>query len=467
MGIKMKVLWLCNIMLPVIAEHFQKETSNKEGWLSGLVEVVLARKQENGIELAIAFPASEELLQEKGENGVLRTVISDKDRQFTAYGFAEDIVHPDRYDSALEGRLDRIVREFQPDLVHCFGTEYPHTLAMCRVFPEKSRILVGIQGLCAVYANAYFADLPENIVHSVTFRDWLKQDSIMKQQEKFARRGEMEMEAIKLAGNVTGRTAWDKHYTQEWHPGVKYYPMNETLRANFYDGVWKEAECVPHSIFLSQGDYPIKGLHYMLLALPGIRRVYPDVKVYVAGNSIIKYDTWKDKLKLSAYGKYLRSLMEQEKLGDNVVFLGRLNAEEMKEQYLKSHLFVCCSSIENSPNSLGEAMILGMPCVSADVGGITSIFRDGQDGILYEGFRNEKNSFDNICHSKKMNNNSLLDNAKKLEKAILEIWKETDKIAVYCENARTHAKTTHDGERNYQKMTEIYASILNNNSAEN
>ena len=38
----MKVLWVCNIMLPVIAEALHKEASNKEGWLSGLLEQVAA-----------------------------------------------------------------------------------------------------------------------------------------------------------------------------------------------------------------------------------------------------------------------------------------------------------------------------------------------------------------------------------------------------------------------------------------
>ena len=462
-GLIMKVLWLCNIMLPMIAEHFHKEASNKEGWLSGLVDVVLSRKQENGIELAIAFPAPQELLQENGQNAVFRAEISSRGQTFAAYGFLEDTVHPEHYDIGLEGRMEQVLQDFQPDLVHCFGTEYPHTLAMCRAFPEKSRLLVGIQGLCAVYANTYFADLPEKVVHSVTFRDWLKRDSIVKQQEKFAKRGEQEIAAIKLAGNVTGRTAWDRHYTREWNPKARYYPMNETLRAHFYEGEWKRENCTPHSIFLSQGDYPIKGLHYMLLALPGIRKVYPDVKVYVAGNSIVKYDTWKDKLKLSAYGKYLRSLMKQEKLWEQVVFLGRLNSQEMKARYLKSHLFVCCSTIENSPNSLGEAMLLGMPCVSANVGGIASIFQDGEDGILYDGYYTEENSFDNKCYFEKISISCLQNNAKALEKAVLEIWSDEVKMNEFCKNARKHAKKTHDGERNYQKMTEIYAAIIGRN----
>ena len=53
----------------------------------------------------------------------------------------------------------------------------------------------------------------------------------------------------------------------------------------------------------------------------------------------------------------------------------------MKDRFLKSHMYLCPSAIENSPNSLGEAMLLGVPCVAADVGGISSIFENGKDGI--------------------------------------------------------------------------------------
>lgn len=51
----MKVLWICNIMLPVIAEALHKEASNKEGWLSGLLEQVAAENSSD-LELAVAFP---------------------------------------------------------------------------------------------------------------------------------------------------------------------------------------------------------------------------------------------------------------------------------------------------------------------------------------------------------------------------------------------------------------------------
>uniref|UniRef100_UPI004057A01F glycosyltransferase family 4 protein n=1 Tax=Acetatifactor sp. TaxID=1872090 RepID=UPI004057A01F len=454
----MRILWLCNIMLPVIAEHLNREATNKEGWLSGLSDVVLSRQQENDITLAIAFPAPKELIPAGSD--VYEDVIDVKGSKLYCYGFYEDTTCPDRYDDALEPLMLEITKRFRPDVIHCYGTEYPHTLAMCRAFPQKEKILISIQGLCAVYANTYFANLPKQVIKSVTLRDFLKKDSIVEQYEKFVRRGEMEIEAVRLAGNVTGRTDWDLHYTKEWNPDAKYYAMNETLRGNFYEGEWQEEKCVPYSIFLSQGDYPIKGLHYMLLALPAIKKQYPQVKVYVAGNSIVNNRTLKDKLKISAYGKYLLGLIRQEKLEENVEFLGRLNAEQMKEQYLKSHLFVCCSTIENSPNSLGEAMILGVPCVSAQVGGIASIFTDGKDGILYPGYKTVKNSFDNMCNYKEeTEEEQLKKNAAQLANAVIEMWGNREKLEKYRTTARKHAKTTHNKEENYRKMTEIYAKI--------
>lgn len=455
----MKVLWLCNVMLPVIAEGLHLKASNKEGWLSGLADVVLKRRKENNIELTVAFPAPEGLLTPRSDVGVY--AIDTRYGTMNCHAFREAVGSPHVYDEGLEERMRKILRDCSPDVVHCFGTEYPHTLAMCRVFPEKDRLLVGLQGLCAVYANAYFADLPEKVIRSVTFRDLIKRDSIVRQQRKFALRGEMEREAVGLAGNVTGRTLWDRFYTERWNPRARYFYMNETLRSDFYDAVWERSGCEPHSIFASQGDVPLKGIHYLLKALPAVLARYPDAHVYVAGGNIIQYETWKQKLKLSAYGKYLRKLLREGDLDAHVTFLGRLSGAQMKERYLKSHLYVCCSSIENSPNSLGEAMLLGMPCVSADVGGITSIFTGGEDGILYEGFRSPLNEYDNMRDTKARRENPLEKVSRRLSDAIVGMWSDEEEMSRYCKNARSHAKRTHDGEENYAKMIEIYSNIEN------
>lgn len=443
----MKVLWLCNVMMPMIAKQLNMEASNKEGWLSGLASVILQKGHENGIELAVAFPAPEKMLTEDEEVSI--RMITVQGSKLACYGFREDVSRPELYDSRLEERMRGILDSSQPDIVHCFGTEYPHTLAMCRVFPKKQRLLISIQGLCSACAESYFADMPEKVIKSVSLRDFLKKDSIREQQQKFVMRGKTEIEAVKLAGNIAGRTEWDRSHTKEWNPAARYFHMNETLRESFYGAEWNEEDCIPHSIFLSQGDYPIKGFHYMLKAMPGILKEFPDAKVYVAGNSLIAYGTLRQKLKISGYGKYLRRLIKENGLPDRIVMLGKLSEEQMRERYLKSHLFVCCSSIENSPNSLGEAMLLGMPCVSADVGGISSIFTDGEDGILYQGFRNGLN-----------NDGNLEAVSKRLANSVIEIWKNQEKQKEYCRNARNHAEKSHNRESNYTKMTEIYNDII-------
>ena len=116
--------------------------------------------------------------------------------------------------------------------------------------------------------------------------------------------------------------------------------MNETLRSSFYEGDWDIDTCVPYSIFMSQGDYPLKGLHFVLQALPKVLEKFPDTKLYIAGNNLTKSESLKDKIKISGYGKYLKILICEYNLQDKVQFLGRLSAEEMKDRFLKSILIL-------------------------------------------------------------------------------------------------------------------------------
>lgn len=427
----MKVLWVCNIMLPTIARQLGVSYSSKEGWLSGLLERVVQEQGWNRIELGIAFPVGEEMgdfhrTMQLGENGTC-----------PCYGFVENTDAPEVYDASLEKKFGEILEDFKPDILHVFGTEYPHALACVRAFGQPEHTLVGIQGLCSAIAEEYMADLPVKVQRQVTLRDRIKKDSIRQQQKKFKKRGEHEKEALCMTGNIAGRTDFDRTQAAKINPEAKYHYLNETLRGIFYRDRWKRTTCQPYSIFLSQGDYPLKGFHYLLRALPRVVEQFPDVHVYVAGGNIIESGTFKDRLRLSAYGKYLKKLMKENRLGDRVTMLGRLSAEEMKEQYLKSHLFVLPSALENSPNSLGEAMLLGVPCVAADVGGVHNLLTDGGDGMLYPA-----------------------GDVEALADRIIEIFTKEAIVERFSDNARKHARVNHDADQNYYRLIHIYREII-------
>ena len=117
----------------------------------------------------------------------------------------------------------------------------------------------------------------------------------------------------------------------------------------------------------------------MIEALPLVLKKYPDAEVYVAGNNFVSSSV----LKRNGFSNYVMRLLKRHKLSGKVHFLGPLSETEMKSQYLKSHVFVCPSAIENSPNSVGEAQLLGVPVVASYAGGTMDMVKDGETGFLY------------------------------------------------------------------------------------
>lgn len=440
----MRVLWLCNIMLPAFAKLEGLPYSNREGWLSGSFGRLIREPGGEGgnlVELGVCYPVPASL----GDCAVpCRASDFDEDAgdgTVVFYGFQENLDAPEVYDHALEGRFREILDDFQPDIVHIFGTEFPHTLAMVRAFRRPEQTLIGIQGLCCTIADAYMADLPYKVQKRVTFRDWYRRDSLEEQRHKFRIRAKMEAQALRHTAHITGRTSFDRRVTGEINPDAVYHPLHETMRSEFYTGRWDPASCEPCSIFLSQGDYPLKGFHYMLEAMPLILEKFPETHLYVAGNSIIG-NTPTDKKKyptpvwISSYGMYLKSLIRKYHLQNHVTMLGKLSAEQMKEQYLKSTVFVCPSIVENSPNSLCEAMLLGVPVVAAKVGGIGDLVSDGVEGILFPGGKVDE-----------------------LAEGVETVFYDPELAGLLGENARRHARIRHNPDTNFRRLLEIYRSI--------
>ncbi|WP_404987685.1 glycosyltransferase family 4 protein [Clostridium culturomicium] len=419
----MKVLWLCNIMLPEIAKELGRGASNGGGWLTGLAEDL---KKEDNIELTVCFP----VYNEESIKGTCNNI--------RFYGFSKQDLEPYIYEKNVEDELKSIIEEVKPDVVHIWGTEFPHSLAMTKIC-EKEKIVISIQGLCSVISNHYMAFLPDRAKSITTFRDFIRKDNLLQQQNKFKIRGEYEIQALKNCKNVIGRTTWDRASLSRINDSARYFKANETLRSAFYKSSWDLDSCEKYSIFLSQGSYPVKGLHLMIEAMAQVIKKYPTAHLYVAGEDITECNGIKGKLRMGSYAKYIVSLINELGLQEKISFLGNLNEEQMCERMTNSHVFVCPSSIENSPNSLGEAMLLGLPCVAAYVGGIPDMLEHNKEGYLYQS-----------------------DAQYMLAYYICKVFQD-DKLAIeFSSKSKVRAQETHNKEKNTDKIIEIYSEIYLN-----
>lgn len=414
----MKLLWLCNNAPGVVRSHIAGKPASAVNW----VDHVLSGLRQCGFSVRILFRGS-------GGEGQI-------DAGCSYASFPEEL--PYVYRPELEETFREEIRAFQPDVIHSWGVEYDHALAMVNAAEKEGMLphmVASIQGLCGFIAEHYADGIPEKVRKSCTFRDFIRKDNIEKQQEKFVLRGKLEAETVRKLHHVIGRTNWDRARAAQWNPDIQYHFCNETLREPFYEDLWSYETCRKHRIFASSCSYPVKGFHYLLEAFAQVRKDYPDATLSVTGRTFLPGDL-KSKLRLGTYETYMGDLARKYHLEDHIEFLGDLSAVEMKAAFLDANVFALPSTMENSPNSLGEAMLLGLPCVAADVGGVGELMENDTEGYIY-----------------KPGDTHLL------AQHIKAIFAMEDKAAALGQAARTHALRTHDPEKNLQDLMEIYHKI--------
>ncbi len=361
----MKVLWLCNILPAFAASALGHSVPNVGGWLDGIYGGIHGE-----IELCICCP-------HEGNMPVER-----KAEDLACYLFPQGADIP-----RLEAYFSDLLDKASPSIIHIFGTELPHSYAMLKACQSKGlaeRAVVSIQGLVSVCAEYhYYANLPRKLLRHRTAGEWLKHGSLEKRCAGFRERGEWERKAFEIAHHVIGRTQWDRACTYQYNPKAQYHFCNESLRKSFYEAQWSIDSCEKHSLFVSQCNYPLKGFHHALKALAILSRDYPDAQLYTTGRDPLAKASFLQRLRYSSYERYLAKLIREYGLEGRVHFLGGLSEKEMRDRFLRTHVFVSPSSIENSPNSVGEAMLLGVPVVASNVGGVKDMLSDGEEGFLY------------------------------------------------------------------------------------
>lgn len=139
-------------------------------------------------------------------------------------------------------------------------------------------------------------------------------------------------------------------------------PLNPQFLDRRYDGEKED-------IIVAAGRLDDNKNHAMLIhAFAKIACEYPGVKLVIYGEGELR-DT-------------LTTLVAEKELTDRVLMPG--NVSDVADRICKAKAFVLTSNTEGMPNSLMEAMALGIPVVSTDCpcGGPATLIEDGVNGLL-------------------------------------------------------------------------------------
>lgn len=415
----MNILWIVNTIFPEPAKKFKINTTNFGGWLTSLYNNVISNEKIQNFAIVTTYDGDD--LKKFKKDKTFYYLIPCKNRN--AY-----------YDNKIF--WEKILKEFNPNLVHIHGTEFPLALSFLNNNKSNIKVITSIQGLLSECSKKefYYGRMKKyDILKNITLRDIYRKDILLFQSRLFKKRSYFEKKIINKSNLLLGRTSWDKFHTYKINSNVKYMKLNEILRKEFYNNNWDISKIKRHSIFINQAYYPLKGFHNVICGLKMLKDKYPDLSIKISGNNIIK----DKKILQSGYGNYIYKLLKKNNLINSVKFVGLLSELEIIDALKESNVYLQTSSLENSSNSLGEAMILGVPSVASFVGGTNDIILDKEEGFLYD-YRDPDIIYEYIS--------DIFDN---------------DELALkLSKNAKRHAEKTHSINNNVEELLKIYEETI-------
>jgi glycosyltransferase involved in cell wall biosynthesis len=267
-----------------------------------------------------------------------------------------------------------LVRRLEPDLVHVHGTEG----AMGLLAPVLAPIpcVISMQGFLQAYLRLYFAGRSvADVAGALASGEFVEGGGPMHHYLMLRRRAQREAQIMRRARWFIGRTDWDRAMLASMNPESAYYHCDEIMRAPFYDAEWGPGGRCAHEgvrLYTTSSDLMGKGTECLLEAVSILRRWgLPHVRLRVAGVA-----------SGSTLDTMYRRAARRHGVERHVDWLGRLEAHRIVDELLAADVFVYPSHVDNSPNSLVEAMAVGVPIVASCVGGVPTLLRDQEEGLL-------------------------------------------------------------------------------------
>lgn len=111
---------------------------------------------------------------------------------------------------------------------------------------------------------------------------------------------------------------------------------------------------------------PWKGFEVLIEAVSELRSEIPEIKLIIIGSGPEE--------------SYLKAISY--KLKSDVKFTGSISKDKLVERIENSNIFVLNTAYEGFSHQIVEAMSLGAPVITTNVGGNPEIIKDGENGLL-------------------------------------------------------------------------------------
>lgn len=236
----------------------------------------------------------------------------------------------------------------QFDLLHIHGTEQQYPAIAAELTLPK---LVSAQG----FVTEYYRHLPRKLDY---------------RHVSWAVASYYEKRFAPSVRHYIGRTHWDKAVIRKLQPQAVIHHNWELMRPPFYQPIALPGDESPNAMLYVGGVVDMKGIREALKTLDILRERFP-LRLIVTG-----FGTQEVLVNM------VRTLGLRNIPDDAVEHRGMLSGEKLWETYSEAFCLLHPSYIDNSPNSVCEAQLSGLPVVASNVGGLSSLIEPLQTGML-------------------------------------------------------------------------------------
>ena len=269
-----------------------------------------------------------------------------------------------------------------PDIIQIWGTEHTEYLLAARIF-SGIPIIVYIQGVVSKVAKELCHGISwKEQLKSISLQDIYRRTWLKAMQRNYYKQAKIEEEILRLSRGAIVENDWCAAQICAMAPDCHIYRSKLPIKNVFFENQWELDKVKRHTIFTNAGRYPIKGHHILFEALALVKRRYPDVKLYIPGLSRMG-NGFVNQSRRNGYENLLHRKIKEFNLRDNIEYTGVLSAEEMASRISECNVYAMPSCVENHSSSLIEAMIVGAPCVSSFVGGVSNVATHNENALLY------------------------------------------------------------------------------------